>query len=324
MDFGGVDGVPLMGAWIGTYLPLAGWRLSTDLFAAPFDWRLPSVAQATFFNSTQALVERASALNGGKKVVLWAFSFGPQYTLSFLHRMSPAWKERYIAAFVATSPVWSGAPSAMTSYVAGFASPGLPIPSSLVKQLARNSPSLVWSFPRAGTNRSISWTRDDVLVATRSKNYTAFDFPELLGKLGVSDTAVAEFEYLANETDLAGFAAPGCDTLVTYGVGTPTTSSLVFADKDVSKHLSPPTNITYEDGDGLVPTRSALRSHGWAAAHAEMHKTLAHHEYSRQPHAQCIAKPKVLSGGPPHLRAAPPENEGECFRGVLEYVMRYA
>ena len=328
VDFGGTDGVPGLGVLWGP-LQAAGWRLSKDLFVAPFDWRLPSVAQAAFFNSTQALVEQAAAQNGGKKVVLWAFSFGPQYTLSFLHRMTPAWKERYIAAFVATSPVWSGAPAAMTSYVSGFAAkgtPGLNTSSNLLKHLVRAIPSLVWAFPRAGTNRTVSWTRDDVLVATRSKNYTAFDFPELLGKLGVSDTAVAEFEYLANEADLAEFAAPGCDTLITYGVGLPTASSLVFADQDVSKHLSPPTSIMFEDGDGLVPRRSPLRSHSWAAAHAAMHKTLAHHEYPRQLHAQCFGKPKVISGGSPHnfKAAAPPENEGECYRGVLEYFMRYA
>ena len=328
VDFGGTGSAPgLEVLW--NPLQAAGWRVSKDLFVAPFDWRLPSVAQAAFFNSTQALVEQAAARNGGKKVVIWAFSFGPQYTLSFLHRMSPAWKERYIAAFVATSPVWSGAPVAMTSIVSGagpaLLAAGSNTSSNLLKQLARAIPSLVWAFPRAGSNRTVSWTRDDVLVATRSKNYTAFDFPELLGKLGVSDTAVAEYEYLANEADLADFAAPGCDTLVTYGVGLPTTSSLVFADQDVSKHLSPPTSVMFEDGDGLVPKRSPLRSHSWVAAHAAMHKSLAHREYPRQPHAQCISGPKVVGGGSPHFKAAAPENiEGECYRGVLEYFMRYA
>jgi hypothetical protein len=326
VDFGGTDGVPGLGVLWGP-LQAAGWRVSNDLFVAPFDWRLPSVAQAAFFNSTKALVERAAARNGGKKVVIWAFSFGPQYTLSFLHRMSSAWKERFIAAFVATSPVWSGAPAAMTSYVSGYAaqSAGLNTSSNLLKQLVRAVPSLVWAFPRAGSNRTVSWTRDDVLVATRSKNYTAFDFSELLGKLGVSDTAVAQYEYLANEADLADFAAPGCDTLVTYGVGLPTTSSLVFADQDVSKHLSPPTSVMFEDGDGLVPRRSPLRSHSWATAHAAMHKSLGHREYLRQPHAQCVSGPTVISGGSPHVKAALPGNpQGECYRGVLEYFMRYA
>ena len=327
VDFGRKDGVPMLDV-MWSALQVAGWRLSKDAFVAPFDWRLPSVAQAAFFNSTKSLVEQAAARNGGKKVVLWAVSFGPQYTLSFLHRMSPAWKERYIAAFVATSPVWSGAPAAMTSYVSGYAYPGQSadgLSSGLLKNLVRAVPSLVWAFPRAGSNRTVSWTRDDVLVATRSKNYTAFDFPELLGKLGVSDTAVAEYEYLANEPDLADLAAPGCDTLVTYGVGLPTPSSLVFADQDVSKHLSPPTSVMFEDGDGLVPRRSPLRSHSWMAAHAAMHKSLVHREYPRQPHAHCLGIPKVISGSP-HFKAAAPdaENADECYRGVLEYLTRYA
>ena len=62
---------------------------------------------------------------------------------------------------------------------------------------------------------------------------------------------------------------------------------------------------------------------------AALHKSLAHREYPHQPHADCFAQPKVISG--PSTRALgagappPPENAtGGCFRGVLQYVMQYA
>jgi hypothetical protein len=51
-------------------------------------------------------------------------------------------------------------------------------------------------------------------------------------------------------------------------VGSPTTSSLAFADHDVSRHLQPPIAVAHEDGDGLVPKRASLRGHGWAGAQA--------------------------------------------------------
>ena len=233
---------------------------------------------------------------------------GPQYTLSFLHRMSQVWKEEHLAAFVASSPVWSGAPAAMAAYLSGIISEGgANVTNGLVKQAsdgratppatagsrplacprvpapapppthvpppsalgswhapARHScgpsraPCAVLSLERwtgrrsrrgrgsrasgaahasrrapppgpQGTNRTVCWTRDDelavlsapkarvrrdgettevgvsevvaddVLVATQGRNYTAFDLGELLGKLGVSDTAAAEYDYLAHE-----------------------------------------------------------------------------------------------------------------------------
>ena len=35
-------------------------------------------------------------------------SFGPQFALGFLHRMTQAWKDQYISWFIAASPVFSG------------------------------------------------------------------------------------------------------------------------------------------------------------------------------------------------------------------------
>ena len=45
---------------------------------------------------------------------------------------------------------------------------------------ARAVPSVLWLLPRAGTNASVTWTTDDVLVSTPSRNYTAFDLDSLL------------------------------------------------------------------------------------------------------------------------------------------------
>jgi hypothetical protein len=52
------------------------------------------------------------------------------------------------------------------------------------RKKTRASPSLMWAFPRPGSNASISWTQDDVLLYTPKKNYTAFDVHELLTDLG--------------------------------------------------------------------------------------------------------------------------------------------
>jgi len=55
----------------------------------------------------------------------------------------------------------------------------------LYRGVARAMPATMWYFPRAGTNASISWTRDDELIVTPSKTYTAYDMVELLTDLGM-------------------------------------------------------------------------------------------------------------------------------------------
>ena len=125
VDFGGFSGfgehvgVP---ALFGVY----GWEIGKTIFGAPYDWRLPSSAQDEFFSKLKGLVELASRTNGDRKVVLFALSFGPQYTLGFLHRMTQAWKDQYVDTFLGNSPVFSGAPTALITYVSGYMPAGVP------------------------------------------------------------------------------------------------------------------------------------------------------------------------------------------------------
>jgi hypothetical protein len=53
-------------------------------------------------------------------------------------------------------------------------------PSGSNRELARRCPSAVWTFPRAGSDPRTTYTKDDVLLSTPSKNYTAFDVDQLL------------------------------------------------------------------------------------------------------------------------------------------------
>lgn len=428
VDFGSFDGMPGLGD-IADVFEQVGWETGKNLFGAPFDWRLPSTAQEEFFSSLKQLVERASVTNGGKKVALWAFSFGPQFTLSFLHRMEQAWKDQYIAAFVATSPVWAGAPAALISFATGYdipgaggggpipnlpqqcakfstaealcylgasqanqstgtladccdrasaspahlfnwfdknttcqllnnytgtypcaegalgyiqtaqrqrrggggprgapgrhgatalapaptlaASPGLDPGAILIKTLARASPSLMWAFPHAGINASHEWTADDVLLQTPAKNYTAFDYPELLSDLGVSATTMAQQTFLSAEPDLKLLAAPGVPTFVTYGYNLSTVATAVYNASFTGKprqFTRPPAKLLNEDGDGLVPRRSCTRSEIWAEAQAAGGHPLYHRGYVNQPHAMCFA-------------ATTPGGNQRCYNDVLSFIL---
>lgn len=388
VDFGSFGGISALSI-LEPVFEMVGWTSGKDLFAAPYDWRVPSAGQGEFFSKLKALVEQVSADNGGQKVVLWAFSFGPQYTLSFLHRMTQPWKDQYIAWFVGSSPVWGGAPAALAAFLAGYTPFGAgpqPYPNppkeckayemiegacytgpfrpyqaadlaaccdlvantsssifnfflkngtcavvhdyvatepcadgvlgyhagtsatgeaavattaaaptssaTLVRTLAQASPSLMWAFPRPGTESNTSWTQDDVIVQTPSKNYTAFDIAELLADVDQAKN-VDLYKYLSSESDLAALAAPGVDTYITYGTGTPTLNGITF-DADFKKgKAAPTTGVTAatEDGDDLVPARSSVRGKRWAGAQAGLSKRLLYKAYAKQPHATCFVAP---------------------------------
>ena len=441
IDFGSPGGIPGFQGVASLY-EFSGWTMGTDLFFAPFDWRLPSVSQAQFFNGTQQLVEKVYTSLNETKVALWAFSFGPQYALSFLHRMTQDWKDKHIDMFVATSPVWSGAPAALITYASGYSGGGggpvpnlpkqckafttatgvcytgvpaavvrgtiadcctasaargskeslhlfnyfahnttcfvlggyvgtancagalgyidpnntatthaatgtgtdtvtgtgmlaatstakakgvvaaathgggygygdVPLTPELTKVIARASPSLMWAFPRAGTANT-TYTRAEPVLITKTKNYTAFDVEELLRDLGMGKVEVAQHAFLQAEPDLAGFAAPGVDTLVTFGTKTPTSSAAIYAKDFFSKaETNLPTGYLKEDGDGLVPTRGSLRSHEWAAAQAALGRQLRHTPYPLQPHAACFG-----SGGDSDMVKA----ETQCYTDVLAHL----
>jgi len=188
----------------------------------------------------------------------------------------------------------------------------VPLTPALTKVIARASPSLMWAFPRAGTANT-TYTIEEPVLITKTKNYTAFDVEELLDDLGMGSVDVAQHQFLQGEPDLAKFAAPGVDTVVTYGTDTPTTSAAIYAKDFFSKaETNDPTGTLKEDGDGLVPTRGSLRGHEWAAAQVALGRELKHWPYPLQPHAACFG-----GGGTDAAAKA----GTECYTSVLSLLV---
>lgn len=242
-----------------------------------------------------------------QKVSLLAISFGPQTTLGFLHRMTQPWKDKYIAWFVAESPVWSGAPFAVESVVSGLYFD--PNATFLYRDISIRVASLSWLFPRPGTANT-TWGTDDVIVRTPSKRYTAFDYTQLLRDLGLTFLVQGQ-ALLQNEPDLSLFAAPGVDTLVTYGSQLGTPGYFEYASDFVANaSAAPPAPDTIinvsETGDTLVPVRSSLRGlySSWPQEQASVGKMLFHREYPGQQHALCC----VPQGG-------------VCFHQVVDLIV---
>lgn len=202
LDFGGFDGMP---GFAGIYIMflISGWEVGKTIFGVPFDWRMPSPALENTYDQMKELIENVTALNGGSKVSVWAFSGGPQPTLGFFHRQSQPWKDQYIHYFVATSPVWGGVGEAPAAFISGSVAPvNGPVNASMklayeeIRGIARGLPAALWYFPRGGTNATTSWTKDETVVKTKTKSYTAFDAVQMLTDLGVEQSQIDALKYV--------------------------------------------------------------------------------------------------------------------------------
>lgn len=283
-----------------------GWTLNRDLFIAPFDWRLPPTASEKTFIFWKDLIENVSAANNNQPVVLWGYSGGPQWALSFLHRMTSEWKDKFINFFIAVSPVWSGVPFAVPAAVSGISSPngkGQTLPAAIVREGARVIPSAAWLFPRAGTNSSTTWTKEEAIITTPSKNYTAFDVVglfEFLVRMCVANCVLTteqgaeEFaeivDFTTKDVDLAALEAPGVDTFVAYGYGIPTPSIYEYkSDFEQGKTVDATdlAGVHNSSGDVLVPLRSSLRAQEWYQSPGMSGKQLIYRGYDNMPHAMC-------------------------------------
>ena len=94
-------------------------------------------------------VEHAYEANNKTKVSLVAVSYGPQFALSFLHAKSQQWKDKYIRWFVAESPVWSGTPSTLLAFSAGY-DPTTRDSQRFTREVSVETMSDFWLFPRCG------------------------------------------------------------------------------------------------------------------------------------------------------------------------------
>ena len=212
---------------------------------------------------------------------------------------------------MADSPVWGGAPMTLFSYVGGNGHAMQGLPPEVLTLIARGVPSMPWMFPRAGTDPNASWTAADVLVQTPSKNYSAFDYLTLMLDLDQDDAARAAVEFLVNDPDMLDFAAPGVDTFVGWGSGSPTPTRLAL-NRDISGGVVLDATMLMGDGDGIVPVRSSLRSTQWRRQQAAAGKQLVIREYPGMPHASCI--PRMGGGGPA------PRASTQCWLDAVDWL----
>lgn len=200
------------------------------------------------------LIETTYANGGNKKVVLIVHSMGAPVSLYFLNKcVSQEWKDTYLKAYVTISGVWRGAVNAVKAFISGQ-NEGIVIDLPIWGRMTQRSyPSTAFLLPTP----SKTWTKDDILVTTPQRNYTAWDYQALFKDMGYS-RGYDMFLEVGNLT--SGLTPPNVTTYCFYGHAYPTPKRLVY-----TKGEFPDTEpiLVIGDGDGTVNINSLKACAEW-------------------------------------------------------------
>ncbi|MQL95736.1 hypothetical protein Taro_028403 [Colocasia esculenta] len=239
-----------------------GYKDGLNLFGAPYDFRYglaadghPSKVGVEYLRNLKALVENASASNGGKPVILVSHSLGGLFVLQLLNRNHQAWRQRFVKHFVALSAPWGGALRGMLTFASGY-SVGIPgLDPLLVRDEQRSSESNLWLLPSPKVFGSTP------LVVTPERNYSAMDIPEFLVGIGFPE-GVPPYE--ARILPLVErLPPPRVPVTSIAGTGMRTPETLVYGKDGFDRQ----PEVVYGDGDGTVNLASLLALEAeWARA----------------------------------------------------------
>lgn len=255
-DFGGVNGVrgtasTFFGAVVAPYfnniinrLEGYGYQVRSDLFAAPYDWRLGLAQPDSYFDSLQNLIEEAYSKNNDQKVTVIAHSLGCQVTNRFLtEKTTPEWREKYLNQSVYIAPSWSGAG---TSFVTTWLVHTRPLKwfKRLVR-FVRSLQTLHIHFPHL-----LAYGNETLFRYPSGMPVTARGFPSVLMYYGMTDRVHFKMAYNNYKFLEMWPVAPDVKLSILYNSGVKTVMGL-----DTRKWFGLGTPI-YAKGDGLVGSKA--------------------------------------------------------------------
>ncbi|KAL5558692.1 hypothetical protein UlMin_034903 [Ulmus minor] len=231
-----------------------GYERDKTLFGAPYDFRYglaakghPSKVGSKFLQDLKALIEKASASNGGKPVILVSHSLGGLFALQLLNRNPLSWRRHFIKHLVALSAPWGGTVEEMLTFASGY-SLGVPLVEPLlVRDEQRSSESNLWLMP----NPNI-FGRRTPLVITPKASYSSYDIAQFLNDIGFPEGV---YPYETRMLPLMDeIVAPGVPVTCVVGSGVETPETLFYSESGFDEQ----PEIIYGDGDGTVNMASLL------------------------------------------------------------------
>ncbi|GBG00634.1 phosphatidylcholine-sterol acyltransferase [Raphidocelis subcapitata] len=252
-----------------------GYVPGRDLFYVPYDWRIgvQGLEQRGGLEGIARRIEGAVRRNCGQKAVVITHSYGGNVLAAMLHNPQfQEWKDANVRGWVPVGAPFGGcAATNWISQLSGdffklfpiIANALLPpevtskwhptvVGKSLYK-LAFGLPTWGWMAPRPEV-----LGRDHVLVSTPTRNYTVGDQRRLLLDMGdKGGAALLEDSWARSRRVLELGPVPGVETHCLYGVGIPTSATLVFNESVPQRAPIPrPYRVVDTPGDGVVDAAS--------------------------------------------------------------------
>ncbi|KAJ4844412.1 Lecithin-cholesterol acyltransferase-like 1 [Turnera subulata] len=234
-------------------LEKVGYVNGETLFGAPYDFRYglaaeghPSSVGSKFLKDLKDLIEKASARNGGKPVIILSHSLGGMFVLQLLNRNSISWRQKFIKHFVALATPWGGTVTQMITFASGNTL-GVPLVDPLlVRGEQRTSESNSWLLP----NPKVFGGKQ--LVTTPNANYSANDIAQFLNDIGFPQ-GVGPYKSRILPL-MEQLTAPGVPVTCIIGSGIKTAETLFYGRGGFDEQ----PDIDYGDGDGTVNMASLL------------------------------------------------------------------
>lgn len=224
-----------------------GYVDGKTLFGAPYDFRYglaahgrPSRVGTKFLEDLKDLIEKASASNGGKPVILVSHSLGGLFVLHLLNRNPPSWRTQFIKHFVALSTPWGGAVQEAHNLASGYTLGAPLIDPLLVRTQQRSSESNLWLLPSPKVFGGFP------IVVTENATYTGNDIEKFLNDIDLSESIQPYKSRIAPL--LRQLSAPGVPVTCIFGGSVKTPETLFYDENGFDKQ----PEIMYGDGDGTV------------------------------------------------------------------------
>ncbi|PPD68886.1 hypothetical protein GOBAR_DD34230 [Gossypium barbadense] len=240
------------------FLEEIGYVSGETMFGAPYDFRYglaaeghPSHVGSKFLQDLKDLIEKASASNGGKPVILLSHSLGGLYVLQLLNRNPPSWRRRFIKTLHCTFSSLGRHGSRNAHICFWEFTRGALVDPLLVRGEQRSSVSNLWLMPSPKL-----FGPGKALVITPNKAYSAHDIPEFLNDIGYPEGVIPYISRILPMTE--SLAAPNVGLTCIFGTGVKTPETLLYAKAGFDKQ----PEAVYGDGDGTVnlESLSALES----------------------------------------------------------------
>ena len=186
--------------------------------------------------------------------MLIAHSMGAPTTLYFLTKVvDQHWKEAYLRHYITVSGVWHGTAKSAKAFASGDNEGIWIVPQSEGRSGTRSYPSTAWLLPFP----SDTWSKDDVLIVTPKRNYTAWDYKAMFDDMDYS-RGYEMFEEIMNLT--GSLPPPNISMHCLYGMDVETPLQFYYGPGEYPD--TQPKTIS-GNGDGSVNIESLTACKRW-------------------------------------------------------------